>query len=298
MPRVLIPLLGLILLAGSWLWLGGGLAEIGQWAAEHQRTFQNEIALSLRGIRAGQPGALLLLLGVCFAYGFFHAIGPGHGKVVIGGYGLGSRVAAWRLVLITLAASLGQAVTAVALVYGGIWLFSLGRDELVGAAENTMAPLAYGAICLIGVWLAFRGVRRFWTNRPRTHQHADGGEVCGHCGHRHGPTLEEASGVSGLRDAAIVIAGIAIRPCTGALFVLVITYTMGIAGAGIAGAFVMALGTAAVTIAVGLGAVGLRGGILRSLADGPLASGALPVIEIAAGTIVFTTAAGLLFRAL
>ena len=110
--------------------------------------------------------------------------------------------------------------------------------------------------------------------------------------------MEEVTAVTSLREAALLIAGIAIRPCTGALFVLVITWQMGIPWAGIAGAFVMALGTALVTVIVAAGAVGLRGGMLGSLAGSSLATRVVPVIEIAAGTLIVLGAGTLLMRTL
>ena len=300
MRAPLIALLALLAAVGWWLWPGGGMAGIGQMAAGYQRSFQNEMALTLRATKAGNAGAFWTLLGVCFAYGFFHAVGPGHGKVLIGGYGLGRRVTVWRLGAIALLSSLGQAVTAIVLVQGGLWLFALTRDQMVGAAEDVMAPVSYGAIVLIGLWLLARGARRM-LRRPAVHDHDhedshDDG-TCTHCGHRHAPSVEEVAGLTSLREALLLIAGVAIRPCTGALFVLVITHGMGIAGAGIAGVFAMAVGTAVVTVAVGTGAIGLRSGLLGSAAGGPWATHLLPLVEIAAGALVVAGAGGLLLRA-
>lgn len=281
-----------------WLWMMGGAAQIGDWAAAHQRTFQNQMALALRGVRAGNAHAFWTLISVCFAYGFFHAVGPGHGKVLIGGYGLARRVAVLRLSVISLLASLGQAVTAVALVYGGVWLFQLSREELVGTADDVMAPVSYAMIVAVGLWLLLRGLRRL-IMRPAPVDHAphDGGH-CDSCGHRHGPTVDEVGAVTSLREAALLIGGIAIRPCTGALFVLVITLGMGIPAVGIAGAFAMALGTAVVTVGVGIGAVGLRGGLLQGLAGSAFATRVVPVVEVVAGALVVLGAGGLLLRAI
>ncbi len=283
-----------------WLFALGVGDDITRWAAGYQREFQNKIALALRGVRAGRPEALALLLGACFAYGFFHAAGPGHGKVLIGGYGLGRRVALLRLSVISVLASLGQAATAVVLVHGGLWLLGWTREAVTGVAEDTLAPVSYGAIVLIGVWLLFRGLRKLVQGPDHRHHdhHHHGDGACDVCGHKHGPTMEEVSDVTSLREAAILIAGIAIRPCTGALFVLVITWQMGIPWAGIAGTFVMALGTALVTVIVAAGAVGLRGGMLGSLAGLGLATRVVPVIEIAAGALVVLGAGTLLLRAL
>lgn len=341
MPRILKALaLGLACLALClciWWLARGSLAPLGDWAAAHQRDFQNRIAGSLRALRAGEPGAIMALMLVCFAYGFFHAIGPGHGKILVGGYGLARKTPWLRLGGVALLSSLGQAVTAIVFVYGAISLLQLGRDSLIGVAEKTMAPLSYGAIAAIGLWLLLRGARKLWRatgvgsqgghdlggsteptsghGHARSHSHShshdhghdhshehshDHGasEVCSDCGHRHGPSLEEVSGLQTWREAMVLIAGIAVRPCTGALFVLVITWQMGIALAGIAGAFAMALGTALVTITVGLAALGLRGGALAIFARSGRAAQMVPILEIGAGFLVVLVASGLLFRSL
>ncbi len=294
-----------------WFWGSGGFDQLAAWAAGEQRTFQNEMAQGLRALRAGEAGALAVLLSVCFAYGFFHAIGPGHGKILIGGYGLGRQVPWLRLSVIALLASLGQALTAILLVVGGILLFGLARGQMVGIADNVMAPISYGAIAVIGAWLVLRGARKAMKQNAHEehdhahhhhdhdhHHHHDHGDACGECGHRHGPSLEEIENTKSFRDALALIGGIAIRPCTGALFLLIITWQMGILPAGIAGTVVMALGTAMVTIAVGLAAVGMRGGLMTALSGSAALTWIIPMIEILAGTLIAVIASGLLLRVL
>jgi len=310
MRKAVIAALGIAVGICLWLWLSGGFEQIAAWAAGEQRAFQNGIARTLRALRGGDAGAYGILLTSCFAYGFFHAIGPGHGKMLVGGYGVASDVAMLRLSLIALLSSLGQAVTAVLLTYGGLWLLGLTRDSMVGAAEDWLAPVSYGMIALIGLWLVVRGLRRFRAAKlaqnhalehghAHDHDHTGGeGEVCSSCGHRHGPTLEEAGQVNGLREALILIGGIAMRPCTGALFVLIITWQMGIPTAGIAGAFAMALGTASVTVAVGIAASGFRGGLMRAVANVGGLTWIMPMIEVTAGVIVVALSTGLILRAL
>ncbi|KJS40454.1 MAG: membrane protein, partial [Roseovarius sp. BRH_c41] len=226
-----------------WLWGFGGAAQVSDWARTGQAETQQAMARLLRALRAGEPGALAGLLGLCFAYGFFHAAGPGHGKILIGGYGMAARVSALRLSLLALASSFAQAAAAVLLVYAGVFLFDLTRQHMTDLAEDIMAPASFAAIALVGLWLAFRGLRR-WRKTRATHDHHhhhDHDAPCPSCGHKHGPTLAEAEAVTGWRDAAALIGAVAIRPCTGALFLLILTWRMGLDLAGIMGAFAMGL---------------------------------------------------------
>ncbi len=284
MQRVILTAALAAALALAVMWLQGGLDGIARWAIEGQRDFQNAMAGALRSLRAGEPGALATLMGITFAYGFFHAVGPGHGKILIGGYGAGSGVRAGRLAGIALAASLAQATTAVVLVYAGVLVLGWSREQLVGAGDEILTPVSYAAIGLVGVYLALRGLRnvlRQW--RPAAQPHGAG---CGCKGHSHGPSAEQVSKLRGWRDSALLIGSIAIRPCTGALFLLILTWRMGIEAAGIAGAYAMGLGTASVTVAVALLAVSARDGAL--VWSGPIARAraVIPALELVAGALV------------
>ncbi len=298
MRSAALGLLAALIAAAVWLWGFGGADQISRMAAAAQRDVQNAMAAALRALRAGDMAALLTLWGLCFAYGFVHAAGPGHGKLVIGGYGVGARVPAGRLAGLALASSLAQAATAVLLVYAGVFVLGWGREQMTGAADRIMAPLSYGLIGLVGLWLVWRGVRHLRA-ASQVHDHAHHGEdaVCGHCGHTHGPTLEQAESVRSWRDAAIVVGTIAIRPCTGALFLLILTWRLDLDWAGIIGAFVMGLGTASITITVAVLAVGFRESALR-LVSGAGVARTLALAELVAGGIVAILAGQLVLRSL
>jgi len=103
--------------------------------------------------------------------------------------------------------------------------------------------------------------------------------------------------VTGWQDAALLIGGIALRPCSGALFLLILCFAMGIGGAGIAGTFAMALGTGCITIAVAGLAVWGREGVVAGLSAGlntRRMALALPMIESVAGAVLAALALALL----
>ena len=293
------------------LWATGGYGALQGWVLAAQREAQTTLAGAVRAIKTAQPGAVIGLLSICFGYGVLHAAGPGHGKMLIAGYGMGRRVPVLALSSIALAASLVQAAVAVAVVYAGVAILRWTRKQVEGVAENIMAPAGMIAIAGVGLWLMWRGARRarrMWTSdrakitdQPQadthvhTHDHPHVHDD--HCGHAHGPSIAEVTGLSGWRDTAALIAGIALRPCSGALFLLILTWQLGIGLAGIGGTFAMGLGTAIVTIGVALLAVWAREGALASL---PLnrAARVLPLFEMAAGACVALIALSLLSQSL
>lgn len=292
----------LALVAALWLWGMGGAEDLARRAASAQHEVQDAMARALRSLRTGEPGALLTLWGLCFGYGVLHAAGPGHGKLVVGGYGLGRRVAALKLAGLALASSLAQAGTAVLLVLSGMLLLALSREQMQALADRDLMLLSALMIGGVGAWLLWRGARALW----RAHRPADEGqahshspydlndlsglgsfgspEVCSTCGHAHGPSPEAAARVATPGEALALIAAVAVRPCTGALFLLILTWRMGIFGAGVAGAFIMALGTACVTVAAALASVALRESAFLRLGRSQGLARALSLAEVAAGT--------------
>lgn len=278
-----------------WLFALGGMVDVARWAAAGQREAQNALATALRALRAGEAGAWLSLMTVCAAYGFFHAAGPGHGKLVIGGYGAAERVSLRFLTVLALASSLAQAGTAILLVAVGASIFGLGREAMTQTAEAILAPASYAAIAFVGCWLTLRGVRKLMV-KPHHHDHDHDHHHHDHsCGHAHGPSIEDVAGIQSWRDAVGVVAAVAVRPCTGAVFLLILCFGFGIPLAGIAGALVMGLGTAGLTILVAIAAVSMRETVLAPL-QGTTAARAMAAIEIGAGLFVALVGASLAMR--
>ena len=101
-----------------------------------------------------------------------------------------------------------------------------------------------------------------------------------------------------MKDALALIGSIAIRPCTGAIFLLVIAWQMDIATAGAAAVIVMGLGTATLTSLVAISSIAARRIAVVSADGSALAAIAFPTVQIFAGTLIFWISLGLLTLAL
>ncbi len=305
MPRaVILGALALVGLGALVWWLGNGAEGLAAWAQSAQRGFQDQMALGLRALRAGQPGALATFWALCFAYGFVHAAGPGHGKFVLGAYGAGHQVPLARMAGIGLAASLAQGGSAIALVYGGVLIFNATREGLQLAGDIWLERASLGAIALIGLVLVMRATRRGLRMAAAPAPVAlAGGAAAGHgaahghcdsCGHKHAPDMHEVAALTGWRDSLMLVGAIAIRPCTGALFVLLLTWRMGLIWQGMAAVMIMALGTATVTVAVAGLAVLAREGAQDWAARLGRARVLMPLMEGLAGLFILLVALNML----
>ncbi len=298
--------LALAALGALALWATGGFAAAAWWVQAQQRVLQSALTGEVAALRSGDPAALWRLMAICGAYGFLHAVGPGHGKALIAGAALGGRATARRMAAIALAGSLAQALVAVALVYGGLALVGVTARGLTDGANRWVAPLGNLAVALIGALILARGLHGFWptASRPRP-EDRDNRAIAGldrrhvadraaGCGHDHGPSFEQAARATGAWGAAPLVGAMAVRPCTGAIVVLVIAWRMGLPVAGAAAVIAMGLGAAAFTALVAWLAVSSRDAAFLTAGSGAFATRLGPLLQIVAGGLLVTTSGLLL----
>lgn len=284
----------------------GLLQPLGRWLLAWQAEFQTGLARELRGVHGGQAAAFWALMGLCLTYGFVHAVGPGHGKALIGAYGVARRVPALKLAGIGLMAALAQGTMAVLVVLVLAGVAGMGRTGIEGVDRGLLTVLGLTAMGLVGLWLIWRALQRIAAagrtgHDPHHHHHHhahDDHETCDACGHAHLPPASAMLAAANWREVAALVAAVAVRPCSGALVLLLLTWQMGLLWVGILGAYAMALGTAgvaaALALALALGRDGLIAGAGRlGGAAGPkLAAGieALAGLALVLGVVAVAVA--------
>jgi nickel/cobalt transporter (NicO) family protein len=230
------------------------------------------------GDDAGDPNAtrdawakLIAFVGLCLAYGVLHALAPGHGKTIAAMY-FGSRAASAKQVAgFTLATALGQSLTAIVLVSAALAIF----EGTANAIMRTAAPLELvSAIAVLGVatLTAVRILRRqeCCAPVPLFNAGADQGgtavntsdanantDRAAYLGaklaaqRRARPSFAAALDVAQPRRAGWLAFAVALRPCAGALFILLITARYHAYWLGIVAALAIGLGVAATVFTLG-----------------------------------------------
>ena len=294
------------------------------WLLAKQSEFYREMSATIRAAKS-DGSAVFTLLAISFAYGIFHAAGPGHGKAVISSYLVANRETARRGVVLSFASALMQSLVAVVVVGIFAWLLNATAKTMCGA-EKAIEIASYALIVAFGarlVWVKGGGfMRALQVQRPipaaalasqshgHDHQHAHGHghdhhdhdhdrhhhEHDEHGGHSHGPLPSELAGPTGWRRGFGAILAVGLRPCSGAILVLVFALAQGMFWAGVAATFVMGLGTAITVAAIALMALSAKD-LARRLSGASEGSGALIMrgIEFGAAGLVLLFGVGLLF---
>jgi len=286
------------------------------WLLAKQSEFYRQMSSTIRAAKS-DGSAVWTLLFISFAYGIFHAAGPGHGKAVIASYLVANRETARRGIALSFASALMQSLVAILIVGISAWILNATARTMC-KAEGAIEIASYGLIALFGlrlVWVKGRSfIRALQAVQPvpaiagvphdhHDHDHAHAHHHHGHhhvhdehCGHSHGPTPSELAGPGGWRRGFTAILAVGIRPCSGAILVLVFALAQGLFWAGIAATFLMGLGTAITVSAIAVVAVSAKdiAGRLSGARDG---GGALFMrgIEFGAAALVLLFGAGLLF---
>jgi nickel/cobalt transporter (NicO) family protein len=246
------------------------------WIRVKQQAFYESMSGALRAIRGqSQWSAAFMLMAMSFAYGVLHAAGPGHGKAVVSAWVLANERELRRGILIACMAAVFQALTAIVLVSALLLTVHAAGSAARGLAA-TLESASYALIALLGLYLIAQSLRAAPATLnaqlatqpagPHAHAHAhahghahacahdhahdhrgagahDGG--CASCGHSHMPSVKAVAGGDwSLTKAVSVAFAVGLRPCTGAILVLLFSSAMGLYWAGIASTLAMAVGTA------------------------------------------------------
>jgi ABC-type nickel/cobalt efflux system permease component RcnA len=312
------------------------------WLLSKQSEFYREMSSTIRAAKS-DGSAVWTLLVISFAYGIFHAAGPGHGKAVISSYLVANQETAKRGIVLSFASALMQSLVAVAMVGICAVLLNATAKTMCGA-EKAIEIASYALIAAFGarlVWIKGGGFIRA-LQAPQAlpamalaaaahHDHAghghdhhhhghshpyahaahrgdehghdghghdrDQGHVHDeHCGHSHGPVPSELAGPGGWRRGFGAIFAVGLRPCSGAILVLVFALAQGMFWAGIAATLVMGLGTAITVATIAVLAVSAKD-LARRLSGASEGGGALIMrgLEFGASGLVLLFGVGLLF---
>jgi len=323
-----------------------------------QAIFYRALSGTVRAAKT-DGSALWTLMGIAFAYGVFHAAGPGHGKAVISSYLLANDETWRRGIGLSFASALLQSLTAVLIV--GIAAALLGATaKVMGDAAHIIEIISYALIVVIGARLLWvkgigfiRAAKEYLQHRHAAaastitadpghdahghhshagsitgmpahvhdhrhdHEHHHGHDHDdahhhhhhhhhhGHAasapetmpwGHAHGPEPQELAGPGGWRRGLSAIVAVGLRPCSGAIILLVFALSQGMFWAGSVATFVMGLGTAITVAAIATAAIGAKTFVKR-FATSDIGIGGVLVRGLEVGASCLILAFGLLLLA-
>ncbi len=236
------------------------------WLQNQQRDFYAAMTGALDALRS-DGNAFWVLGGLSFLYGIFHAAGPGHGKVVISSYVLANTRQLRQGVVLSGLSALMQALVAIGFVLVLAGVLNLTSTAL-GDAAHWVGVVSYAMVALLGLWLVLRKVLGWGhshghaTHAQHDHHHHDHHhDHHHHNAHEH--NMHHAIGPGDIRgdwrEQLGVVLAIGLRPCSGALVVLVFALSQGLLAAGIVSVLLMSLGTAITVAALASLAVMAKG---------------------------------------
>ncbi|WP_313612086.1 nickel/cobalt transporter [Agrobacterium sp.] len=305
--------------------VSGPFGSFFAWINMHQQSFYRALTGALKAMRE-DTWALTSLIGLSFAYGVFHAAGPGHGKAVISSYMIANETELRRGVLISLISALMQGIVAILLV-GAAYLVLRGTSITMTKATQTMEIASFAMIALFGAWLLVRKLRSILVREPVApvvaetvasstlstkgmgtglkfkgqqvfpdHQHSGAGNVCSTCGHAHAPDPSMLSSKDfSLHEAWSAIIAVGLRPCSGAIIVMSFSLLNGLYLGGVLSVLAMSIGTAITVTILATLAVMAKDVAIRYAGSGTTrAMRVATVIEIAGALFVLLMGLALL----
>lgn len=245
-------------LAYAFPWL---FTQIADW----QRLFNQLISDNLHHIQQHSAAAGVTLITASFLYGVIHALGPGHGKFIIASYLSTHESRLKQSIKLSVFSSLTQGIVAVVATSVVLIVLNLS-SRYFKLSQLWLERGAFLLLAGLGLYWIFQGSRTlkkpsatiFQINkltplsssqtssqsavknhRTFSTEHAP---VCA-CGHQHLPNAQQLKKAEDWKSQLLVILSIGMRPCSGAIFVLFLSYMLDIYLWGVVATLAMSLGT-------------------------------------------------------
>jgi nickel/cobalt exporter len=194
-------------------------------------------------------GVFFVLLALAFVYGTVHALGPGHGKVIMASYALAHPLRAKQGVLLGAGVAVIHTLSAVLLVTVLYLVLQSSYRAYGGAPKMIITLISYALITCLGVFLLIKSLVQL--RRPIETDPSD---------------AESAVAGSGKTRELIVPALLmGLVPCEGAVLILVFSLSINAYWLGISLSAAMSVGMAVTISAVGLAALGVKQGSVKLL---------------------------------
>ncbi|MBV6817060.1 nickel/cobalt transporter [Rahnella sp. PD12R] len=230
-----------------------------------QRDLHQELAGLLRQVKENPLQAGMTLAGFSLIYGVVHAIGPGHGKIVITTYLATHPSRLKNSLKLTFASAIVQGLVAILLVSVVLGVLQLSSRQL-HQSSFWMERGSFILVILLGLLLCWRALKRVWQTikslqpapamriqslsppgaQPHVHD-----EHCG-CGHQHVPSDQQLQAGGDLRTQIAIVLAMGLRPCSGAIMVLLFSKVIGVYSWGVISAITMAIGTSLTVSLIGV----------------------------------------------
>ena len=228
--------------------LPGWIKEQGQRAMGAIIVWQAQIrqkaGVYARQIRDNPWGAAFWsYLGLAFAYGVIHALGPGHGKVFVSTYFLSRKARVSHGILMGGLMSFMHVLSAVILVLVFYFVLKAGGLGSVDEAGVHMQKISAGLISLVGLFLGWKSIRVIIS---------DSAGKCSAC-----------ASESDKKSMLSLCLAVGLVPCPGAALILFFSITLDILPAGMLAMVFLASGLALTTIAFALASLFARNMLAR-----------------------------------
>jgi len=203
-----------------------------------QRVLNERLSALSRKINEENDSTILyILLGIALIYGIIHALGPGHGKIIIVSYTISNPLKIKQGIILSAFVAIIHTLSAVFLVSILYFILKKTYSGYSREPKRIISLISYGLIAGMGIFLLvktiFADVIKFKNNNENTKTKVN----------------ENDNNIRKLIVPALIIGLI---PCEGAILILIFSISIGSYWLGIILSIVMSIGMALTISLIGL----------------------------------------------